>query len=55
MLVLNSYKQKVNRLTSESDRIQKELHGRKDMLQKIHTETDHVIEVSSNSIDFIKL
>ena len=45
LLVLNSYKQKVNKLTSESDRIQRELLGRKEMLQKIELETEHVVKV----------
>ncbi len=47
LLVLNSYKQKVNKLTSESERMRKEIQGRKEMLHKIQVETAHVIEASN--------
>ena len=45
LLVLNSYKQKVNKLSSESERMKKELQAREEMLHKIQIETAHVIEV----------
>ena len=46
MLILNSYKQRVQRLVSESKKLQEDLEGRKDLLDKINIETELVIEVS---------
>lgn len=43
--VLNSYKQKVGTLTSESGSLGEEIQSRRDMLERIDTETDAVTKV----------